>query len=380
VSTLLVSDLHLGARTRADVARRPELRAPLLAALEGIDQLVLLGDVLELRDGRLELALDDARGFFEDLGEALGERRVVIVPGNHDYQLIAPWLERRRGENAAPLGLEEHVAPAQASPGAAQIAGWLGQAQLELAYPGLWLRPNVYATHGHYVDLHITVPSFERLGARAVNRIVRGAGSSLATPDDYESALRPVYALLHEVAQVAPPAGTGGSGASERAWRTLMGDGRRRRPSPGQLAAWAAWPAAIAALNRAGLGPLSTNLSGPALRRASVAAMSEVVDRLDIEAEHVIFGHTHRAGPFPPRDDPADWVTPSGVRLLNSGCWLYSRTFLAGSLPNENPYWPGVYVRVDDEGAPQIGRLLGDRGHDELRPPRAPGISPPGPV
>ena len=32
----------------------------------------------------------------------------------------------------------------------------------ELAYPGVWLRPDVYATHGHYVDLHITVPSFER--------------------------------------------------------------------------------------------------------------------------------------------------------------------------------------------------------------------------
>jgi hypothetical protein len=54
VTTLVVSDLHLGAQTRTDVARRPELRAPLLEALDGVDHLVLLGDVLELRDGPRE--------------------------------------------------------------------------------------------------------------------------------------------------------------------------------------------------------------------------------------------------------------------------------------------------------------------------------------
>ena len=141
-----------------------------------------------------------------------------------------------------------------------------------------------------------------------------------------------------------------------------------------------AWPAAIAALNRAGLGPLSSNLSGGALRRAGVQAMGEVVNRLGVSADHVIFGHTHRAGPFPPRDDPAEWITLSGTRLVNSGSWLYSSTFLAGSAPNENPYWPGVCVRVEDEGAPALGRLLGDRDHAELWPPRAAAVSPPRPA
>jgi predicted phosphodiesterase len=369
VTTLVVSDLHLGAQTGTDVARRPELRAPLLDALEGVDHLVLLGDVLELRDGPRDSALEAARGFFEDVGAALGERRVTIAPGNHDYPLIAPWLDARRERREA-LGLEHRIAAADASPLAARLAGWLGEAPLELAYPGLWLRPDVYAIHGHYLDMHISVPSFERIGARAVNRIVRGNTAELRTPDDYEAALSPIYALLDEVAQVAPDRGTSGSGASERAWKLLMGDGRRRRPSVPQVAAWAAYPVAIAALNRAGLGPLSTSLSGTALRRAAVTAMAEVLDRLGVRADHVVFGHTHRSGPWPPRDDPGDWVTPAGARLWNTGCWLYSRAFLTG-VPNESPYWPGVCVRVEAEGPPELSHVLGERGDAELRALRA---------
>jgi hypothetical protein len=369
VTTLVLSDLHLGAGTRADVARRPELRAPLLEALgdDGVDHVVLLGDVLELRDGPLAAALEVTRGFFEDLGAALGERRVTIAPGNHDYPLIAPWLSERRALSE-PLGLEHRVLPAEASPIAATLAGWLGEATVDLAYPGLWLRDDVYATHGHYLDLHISVPSFERLGARAVNRVVRRNMAEIRTPDDYEAALSPIYALLDEVAQVAPDLGTGGSGASERAWRLLIGDGRRRRPTVPQLAAWAAWPLAIAALNRAGLGPLSSNISGVEMRRAAVSAMGQVLERVGVRADHVVFGHTHRSGPWPARDDLADWLTPAGTRLWNSGCWVYSPAFLTG-VPHESPYWPGVCVRIGSEGAPEPDRLLPQQlGHAELRP------------
>ena len=39
--------------------------------------------------------------------------------------------------------------------------------------------------------------------------------------------------------------------------------------------------------------------------------MGRVADTLAPNAEHVIFGHTHRAGPFP-GDDLAEWTTLSG--------------------------------------------------------------------
>ena len=111
--TILVSDLHLGARSGADLVRRPEFAELLTGAIEGADQVVLLGDVLELRDRPLAEVVDIAAPFFEALGEAVGDGRIVVVPGNHDHQLLAPWLERRRLRGAGPLGLEQ-VAKANA--------------------------------------------------------------------------------------------------------------------------------------------------------------------------------------------------------------------------------------------------------------------------
>ena len=88
--------------------------------------------------------------------------------------------------------------------------------------------------------------------------------------------------------------------------------------------------------------------------------MSEVVERLGIEAAYVIFGHTHRAGPY--EDDDEGWRLPGGGRLINSGSWLYEPAFL-GAAPQESPYWPGTCVLVPDAGPPVLRRLL-----DELSP------------
>src|SRR4051794_41810119 len=61
VRTIVVSDLHLGARTGVDVLRRPAVRAALLERLDGVDRLVLLGDTLELRPRPVREALAAAR-------------------------------------------------------------------------------------------------------------------------------------------------------------------------------------------------------------------------------------------------------------------------------------------------------------------------------
>lgn len=369
MTTLVISDLHLGARTGIDVLRRRELREPLLRSLADAERVVILGDLLELRHGPAREALGAARPFLEELGEAVGDREVVVVPGNHDHHLVAPWLERRgREAPGPPLRAEERIAARDASPLAARLAQWAAPARLEVAYPGVWLRDDVYATHGHYLDRHTTLPAYERIGAALVERFVRPLPDPLATPDDYEAIFAPIYALLHGAAQYVPEsAGAARNGASVRLWDGVRGDTRRRRPARYAMLAVGV-PLAVAALNRVGLGPLNPDLSGRALRRASLEAMSEVVARLGIVARYVVFGHTHRAGPFA-GDDPADWTTSTGARLVNSGNWTYEPAFLTDA-PNESPYWPGVCVAVEDaDTPPELRRLLGYRTHADLSGP-----------
>ncbi len=78
-------------------------RAPLLAAAARCDRLVLLGDLIELRHGPERDALQAAREPLTELGRALpADAEVVIVPGNHDHQLLAGWLERRARNGRPP--------------------------------------------------------------------------------------------------------------------------------------------------------------------------------------------------------------------------------------------------------------------------------------
>ncbi len=378
--TLILSDLHLGARSQRDLLRRADVRAALLAAVADSERVVLLGDTLELRDGPQHEALALARPFFDELGAALGAGQVVLVAGNHDHALVAPWLARRGADGPAPpLGLAQRV-PTSLSPLTAAIADWLGPAELAISHPGIWLRPDVYALHGHYLDRRITIPSLEHLGARAVERLLHDHPPDRDSVDGYEATLAPLYALLHGVAQgrlASGPAAPGTAPTSRgsiHAWQLLVGDGGRR-PLLHRVAGTVGLPLAVATLNRLGFGPLSPRLSGVELRRAALRAIGAVIDGLGIDAGHVIFGHTHRAGPLP-GDAPEEWRSAAGVALVNCGSWIYEPAFVAPSAsaaggaatptpatsgqPSAQPYWPGRCVQLDATGPPRVHGLLDD--------------------
>jgi hypothetical protein len=317
---------------------------------------VLLGDIIELRHSRIAEAFADAAPMLRELGTALGpERKVVIVAGNHDHHLAEAWLERRTlVEHPASLTLDSPVDWQVPEP-LASVADWLAPANVSARYPGLWLREDVYATHGHYLDRHTTVPLLERVGVGLMGRVLREPPGGPATPADYEAALGPIYAWIHAVAQTgAHDIGDTKFDPSTRGWRVLTGsDGRRSLRGWGLVAGF---PLLIGAMNRAGIGPLRPELSGAELRRAGLRAFAEVLGRLRVDAPYTIFGHTHRAGPMP-TDDPAEWQAPGGVRIINSGSWVEQPDFL-GPDPVTSPYRAGFAVRVEDEGAPELVNLL----------------------
>lgn len=293
----VISDLHLGTRTGADLLRRADIRARLLEALAEVDQVVLLGDSVELRDDPLAESLARAAPFFEALGEVAKGRRVTIVPGNHDHRLIGGRLRRDSA-----LGLEQRCEIESGDP-LAPVARCMGGTHVTLAYPGVWLRDDVYATHGHYLDCHSDARTFE-CRARAVSeRVQRVPRDGYRAPADYEAVLGPIYRLIHWSVQVRGiRTAAHAAKALVRRWERPRAD-RSVRVRPG------------------------------------VAAMSQVVRNLEIDARHVLFGHLHR---------PGRWDTEAGIELVNTGCWVTDASSVS----------PGSLVIIRDQGSPELKTVL----------------------
>ncbi len=350
MTTAVLSDLHLGAASGRDVLRLPEPRERLQTALAEADRVVVLGDLLELREQPVARVLETAEPALAALGHACKGKEVLVVPGNHDHHLADAFLDRLRLEDAT-LGLEQ-LTEASGHPGLlGRLAELLDDASLTLAYPGVWLRDDVYATHGHQVDVHMTVPRPEAIMASAMRRVTLRRAP--ASPADYEAILDPLYSLFHGIAQASSHTTmekTGG--ASRTVWRMLQAGGLGA-VAVGRVAV----PAGVLALNAAGFGPFRTQISGAELRDSGLRAMAEAVDSMGIEASHVLFGHTHRPWPLEGRDH--DWRTATGALLHNTGSWLHEGSLISDNGPR-SPYWPGWVTWLDDHGPPRLENALQD--------------------
>ena len=132
----------------------------------------------------------------------MAEGEIVITAGNHDHALVEPWLIAR-GQEPGAAGARRRAAAraAAASPALERIAEWSAPARVTVAYPGLWVRPDVYATHGHYLDCHLTIPTLERLTMGAMERVLGKPPASLRGAADYESICAPMFAWRDAVAR-----------------------------------------------------------------------------------------------------------------------------------------------------------------------------------
>lgn len=334
--TLVVSDLHLGARLRRDVLRRDEALEALLGALDDVERLVLLGDVVELLEGRPARAMEVAEPVLRALGARLGsEREVIVVPGNHDAALVAPWLHAGGISTAV-----DAVLPRDATPLLARVASWLEPARVRVNYPGVWLAERVWATHGHYLDRHLLPEVAYGVARGLLGRVPRGG----VAPADYEQAggpsltrvealltrwlPRPLAALADDLAEFV---------------RAATMPRAPRRPLGHHLA------------------PLTALMLGAQMRRAAMPALARVVHGLAVDADWVIFGHVHRCGPLA-GDDLERWRGLGGQpRLVNSGSWVYE-PLLVHRASAPHPYWPGGAVVLEPGGEPRPIGLLDHLG------------------
>ena len=340
--TLVISDLHLGSLLQRDVLRRPAALLALADHVAEADRLVLLGDTLELYEGRPDAVAAVARPILQKLAGALpagGE--IVVVTGNHDHALVRARIRAMRA-NGTPLRPTAQL-PRTATPELEALCSWLRPAHVEVRYPGVWLEPGVWATHGHYLDRHLVDALLGRTPAE---------GSRMAAMD-YEGVPGLDAGWIGEAAGSVLP-----EPIAARAEDAVAGI---RRALATGVPLLAMLPGA-AALNAAGPMLLDHGMH----QRAALPAMAAVARRLRLSADWVIFGHIHRRGPL--RDDPPPIWAPlggGGPRLVNSGSWVYD-SVLTGT-GSHRPYRPGGAVLVESGRDPRPLDLLADVPDDVMR-------------
>lgn len=341
--TLVVSDLHLGNRSRRDVLRLAAIRERLLAAVAdtGAERLVLLGDVVELMHRQPHRSIDAAGPVLRALGQCLGpEREVVVVPGNHDAPLLRGWALAQGANLEA-----SHVVPPTASPALERLLSWLAPARTSVSYPGVWLGDRIWATHGHYLDHHLVPDS--PIG------IVRAEGH------DVEAATPMAYEHLHQ--------------RSHRSRESLPARLMARPVATVLRSSADALRIVPRLMLKTGMAPLTARLIDVQMRRSATPAMARVVKRLGIDADWVVFGHVHRRGPIGDEAWPGE-NGPARPRLVNTGSWLYE-PLLVDRATAPHPYWPGGAVLLEDGRPPRSIGLLDDVGAEQLRSSGPAGLS-----
>jgi UDP-2,3-diacylglucosamine pyrophosphatase LpxH len=398
---LVISDTHFGAWTGRDLLREEFFLERLAPQLEGIDELIFLGDLFDFLFGSVGDAVDAATGLLDLIAANLAGKRLVFLAGNHDHHLVHRDYENRieaqLAAGRAPL-LSGEPALDSAPPGPGFFRSFLARrlpgVQVEIAYPTYSIA-GVLCTHGHYLDPHARLSGSrgDRILTRVLWGIATGGPEDPKTIADYESTITLLTEWLYIAAQM--PHGTHAQQnvfrAVQRAGRlasTLglpargikrlaaelrdrgVGDGgsedislpsedhfdavvrteaaRQRREQPVPQAAWPhpAYPAASV------ISP-----SDPS--EHALEAFAKVTANLgwDKEAERIVFAHTHQ-----PLADVRCADHPR-TRYWNTGSWIYEP-----DLASRQAYgrylryaWPGTAILIDDEEPePRLLELLAD--------------------
>jgi Calcineurin-like phosphoesterase len=382
VRALVLSDTHFGAWTGDDLLRHDWARDRLAPQLDGIDEVVLLGDLFDFLFATVPDAFAAADPFFDLLADKLDGKRLVWLAGNHDRHIMARELETLTEEVLATGEPPEAVGPGIRQRNYFQrfLARRLPETEVAIEYPS-YAVGDVICCHGHYLDAHVQGALANRMFTRGLRRVggVKTHGRTLDIAD-YEAATGPLTELLYTVAQL--PSGTAAQmGLLDEVQR--IGRVIRAVATPGREAERLAHDLADRAkslvrpgggLEAATTGPVETPSEASAnLARVlgpdepverSLRAYAQVVKNLgwDRVTDKLVFAHTHQplAAVTSP---PLEGELAGEVRFWNTGCWIYEPTL--GSLESYERYlriaWPGTAVLIDTEAPePQLVRCLAD--------------------
>jgi UDP-2,3-diacylglucosamine pyrophosphatase LpxH len=390
---LVISDTHFGAWTGRDLLREDFFLERLAPALDGVDEVILLGDLFDFLFASVGDAVDSSAGLLKLIAEKLPGKRFVFLAGNHDHHLVHRDEESRVVEAALARGEAPRVdgVPPVEPPGPGFFEQFLEHrlpgVEVEIAYP-TYSFAGVLCTHGHYLDPHARMSGSRgsRLLTRTLWAIAAGGPEQPTCEADYESVTTLLTEWLYIAAQM--PHGTHAQqnvfAAAQRAGRVAQTAGApvrrakrvaahvrdRTEGDTSGLPSAASFDAVVSdeAARQAREQPLSgppaarpqypepTVLSRSSPTEPALEAFSQVVANLgwDQEADRIVFAHTHQ-----PLDDVRASRGPT--RYWNSGCWIYEP-----DLSSRQAYarycryaWPGTAIVIDDS-EPRLLELLAD--------------------
>ena len=320
---LVLSDLHLGAWTGDPVLSRPYARERLAEHLEGLDELILLGDVFDFLFSSVEDAFAQAEPFFDLVADRMRGGRVVFLAGNHDHHItvrdLRTAVEIKVATGCDGPALERAYAAEHRNFFQRYLDRRLPGVESELVYPAYRFGETLLC-HGHYLDAHMSGSLANRLLIGATWRVAGGRPQNGSAPRlaDYESCIVPLTELLFSVAQMPH-----GQDAQMRVHDHVERLGK--------------------VLRVAGVAHrLRRRCRAPRVPE-QLDAYAQVVHNLgwDGMARQFVFGHTHR---------PLDGVEHRGLRYWNTGSWIHEPA---------TGEWPGTAVLLDTAARePQLVQIL----------------------
>jgi UDP-2,3-diacylglucosamine pyrophosphatase LpxH len=368
-AALVISDTHFGAWTGRDLLREELFLERLAPQLDGIDELIFLGDLFDFLFGSVGDAVDASDGLLRLIAEKLPGKRLVFLAGNHDHHLVHRDAENRLEAQLAAGFSPPDLAEAhrlstdeEAKPGPGFFRSFLARrlpgVEVEIAYP-TYSFAGVLCTHGHYLDPHARLAGSrgDRLLTRTLWGIATGGPEQPKTIEDYESVITLLTEWLYIAAQM--PHGTH---AQQNVFRAAERAGRieyaLRLPQRGLQRLRGEQPALDKAQVRP-VFPAASVVSPSDPSEHALEAFAQVVENLGWgeESDRIVFAHTHQ---------PLACVESSGdsrIRYWNTGSWIYEPDL--GSRQAYARYlryaWPGTAVVIDDEEPePRLLELLAD--------------------
>ncbi len=248
--TAIVSDLHLGSATGEDLGRDPAIRRVLLEEIRAADRLVLLGDVVELRELPLARRAGDSSG---PSSRSWARRWPAAASSSSPATTTTASPSRcsRRSRSAgSQLGLEHRALPSRRAGSADRRLARRCRAQHRLPRRMAARRRLRHPRPLHGLPHEPAAAGVRRRGGDHARRRP-SAGPRHPRPTTSASCGR---STASPSASPRPGLARGATRPSERAWRSISGrrrNGGRARRTSVKAAVAAGIPASVWLLNRA---------------------------------------------------------------------------------------------------------------------------------